>query len=304
MSKKHSTPFAQSEGNQGALALFAKTFTGPEHEPFCWSGGETAVLLVHGFPGTPAEIRPMARVLHDAGYAIQGILLPGFGPQFASLPGRAPQDWVTAVIAAVIQLRATHSHVVLLGLSMGGAIALQAAVHVDLDGLILAAPFHHLGGPAWMGAIWPAIRPVVARIRPFRLIRPDFSDPHTRSTFAEYLPGLDPDDPAVQQALRNFSLPVALLEKVAQTGEKGYEAAAVLPPLPLLVLQGADDEVVIPSRTAELRRRLPEHTYVEVPGDHRFLDGKQESWPIVQQAVLDFLSTLPAQSPSHVAGPS
>ena len=299
---KRPAHLAHRDGNEAALALFATTFAGPEHEPFLWPGGDTAVLLVHGFPGTPAEVRPMAGALHDAGYTVQGILLPGFGPQFATLPERTPQDWVTAVIAAVIQLRATHARVVLLGLSLGGAVSLQAAAHADVDGLILAAPFYHLGGPAWMTAIWPALRPVAARIRPFKLIRPNFSDPRTRDMFEEYLPGLDPDDPAVQQALRDLSLPVALLEKVAQTGEAGCEAAAAVAGLPLLVLQGTDDDVVPPSRTAELRQRLPQHTYVELPGDHHFLDGTQDSWPALQQATLDFLATLPVQS--RINGPT
>jgi len=281
--------------DRAALEIFASTFSGPEHEPFLWEGGDTAVLLVHGFPGTPAEIRPMAETLHEAGYTVQGLLLPGFGPEFGSQEERRLQDWVTAVISAVIGLRARHRRVVLLGLSMGGAVSLQAAASVDLDGLILAAPFYRLG-PAWMEPIWPALRPVVGRIRPFRIIRPDFNDSRTREMLAGYLPGVDPDDPAVQDALRNLKMPVSLLEKVAQTGAAGYAAAGRLLELPLLVLQGAADELVLPARTAELRARMPAHTYVELPGDHDFLDGTASSWPQVQQAARCFMAALPQQA--------
>ena len=42
-------------------------FTGPEHQAFILRGGEPAALLIHGFPGTPREMRPLAETLHAQG---------------------------------------------------------------------------------------------------------------------------------------------------------------------------------------------------------------------------------------------
>ena len=67
-----------------------RAYQGPEHEPFFWEAGEPAALLVHGFPGTPAEMRPLGEVLHEAGWTVHGVLLPGFGPQIQTRIGSMP----------------------------------------------------------------------------------------------------------------------------------------------------------------------------------------------------------------------
>lgn len=284
-------PGIPQANGRGALAPFAPLFATPEHQPFYLPGGDTAVLLVHGFPGTPAEMRPLGAFLHDAGCTVQGLLLPGFGPQLDTLEERAPADWITAVIAAAIQLRATHSRVVLGGLSMGAAVAVQAATRVAVDGLLLINPFWRLG-PDWMTAVWPVLRHLIPGFQPFRLMSPDFDDPRFRAALQTFVPGADLSDPRVQTAVRQFSIPVSLLEKVGAAGQGAYDAAPLLPPRPILVLQGADDEVVPPVRTAKLRARLPAHRYRELPGDHHLIDGEQDSWPVVQDAVLDLLAEV------------
>lgn len=278
-----------SPAQDGALAMFADSFSGPQHRPFYWPAGETAVLLVHGFPGSPAEMRPLAAALHEAGYSVQGLLLPGFGPAIGSIEQRTPAEWRTAVQDAVQVLRAHHQRVVVLGLSMGAATALQAAAAHPVDGLILVAPFWRLG-PDWMTRVWPVMRRIMPRFRPFRVMRPRFDDPRFRAAIQDFLPDADLDDPQVQQAVRDFAVPVTLLDLVGETGAAAFAAAGELPPGPLLVLQGAADEVVTPARTAELRAELPPHAYVELPGDHQLLDGAHAGWEALQTAVLDFLA--------------
>ncbi len=39
----------------------------PRHQPFLWPGSTAAALLIHGFPGTPAEMRPLAETLQPMG---------------------------------------------------------------------------------------------------------------------------------------------------------------------------------------------------------------------------------------------
>ncbi len=64
---------------QAKQFLSFTAFDAPEHQPFFWRSGEAAILMVHGFPGTPKEVRPLARQLYGEGWTVQGLLLPGFG---------------------------------------------------------------------------------------------------------------------------------------------------------------------------------------------------------------------------------
>ncbi|MDX1524529.1 MAG: esterase, partial [Anaerolineae bacterium] len=94
-------------------------FHGQEHRPFHWSGGKRAALLVHGFPGTAAELRPLGRVLHKANWTVRGMLLPGFGPDIETLADRNTRDWLAAIKIELTALRRQHPTVMLIGYSMG-----------------------------------------------------------------------------------------------------------------------------------------------------------------------------------------
>lgn len=49
----------------------------PTTEPFFFQGGRTGVLLLHGFTGTPKEVRWMGEDLQKHGYTVLGIRLHG-----------------------------------------------------------------------------------------------------------------------------------------------------------------------------------------------------------------------------------
>ena len=49
-------------------------------EGYFWPGTSgTGVLLIHGFTGTPAELRELGEILHKRGHTVQGLLLSGHG---------------------------------------------------------------------------------------------------------------------------------------------------------------------------------------------------------------------------------
>ncbi len=102
-----------------------------------------AVLLVHGYNDTPQSVAPLARALYDAGWTVVAPLLPGHG---RSLPVMAiesrAENWKACVSEQYAALKATHSTVVLCGLSMGGALCtLLAAAEPALPALVLLAPY-------------------------------------------------------------------------------------------------------------------------------------------------------------------
>ena len=43
---------------------------------------EVGILLVHGFTGSPASMRPWAEYLNQRGYTVKVPLLPGHGTNF------------------------------------------------------------------------------------------------------------------------------------------------------------------------------------------------------------------------------
>ena len=54
--------------------ILPKPFDGSEHRSFVWTEGDHAALLIHGFPGTPAEMLPLRTVLRDAGWTVHGMI--------------------------------------------------------------------------------------------------------------------------------------------------------------------------------------------------------------------------------------
>lgn len=128
------------------------------------AGGGVAVLLCHGFTGSPQSVGPWAQDLAAAGLAVRVPLLPGHGTSWQDLAGRRWADWVAAVEAELADLRASGATVVVGGLSMGGALALRlAADHpADVAGLVLVNPAVRLTDPRLR--LLPLLRLVTASV--------------------------------------------------------------------------------------------------------------------------------------------
>jgi carboxylesterase len=111
-------------------------------EPFNHDGSDVGVLLCHGFTGTPQSMRPWGEYLADRGYSVRLPLLPGHGTTWQEMNGTTWQDWYSCVDSAFRELHETCERVVVGGLSMGGALALQLAQEHGprISGLVLVNP--------------------------------------------------------------------------------------------------------------------------------------------------------------------
>ncbi len=90
------------------------------------------MLLVHGFTGSPAEMRPLGDHLAGLGIGSVGVLLRGHGTHPNDMLRCRYTDWIADAEDGLQQLLARHNRVFLAGLSMGGTIALNlAARHAD-----------------------------------------------------------------------------------------------------------------------------------------------------------------------------
>jgi carboxylesterase len=102
-----------------------------------------AALVIHGFGDTPQTVRQLAEYLHAVhGWTVRAPLLPGHGRSLAAFDASGSSAWREAVHREYATLCASHQTVVLVGLSMGGAlVTLEAAKAPALPALVLLAAY-------------------------------------------------------------------------------------------------------------------------------------------------------------------
>jgi carboxylesterase len=114
----------------------------PDAEPFAHSGSSTGVLLCHGFTGTPGSLRPWADYLAAAGLSVSLPRLPGHGTTWQEANHTRWEDWYAEVDRAYEELSGHADEIFVMGLSMGGCLALRVAeLRGDgVAGLVLVNP--------------------------------------------------------------------------------------------------------------------------------------------------------------------
>jgi carboxylesterase len=104
------------------------------------SNGKKGCLLLHGFTSCPFELRLLGDHLQNEGFSISIPLLPGHGTSLRDLKAQSWMDWYEAAKMALFELRKTCQTVFVIGLSMGGSIALHLSAHYEVDGIVALAP--------------------------------------------------------------------------------------------------------------------------------------------------------------------
>ena len=250
-------------------------YRGPGHEAFGLRLADPTptpdpvrgALLVHGFAGSPRQLRALAAALATDGWLVEVPRLPGHGTDVRDIAEYRVEDWVQAVEAAAAILReAGVSRLLVAGHSIGGSLALATAEHLRADALVLLAPFAW-PTPGWQRAVAPVLRVFLPPgLRVFG--RLDLGDPATRAGVAGLLPESDLDDPAVAQALRELRVPLTLLEQLFRISSMAIRSAPAIR-VPVLAVQGLDDTVSRPDRTRALLSRFPlPAALVELPAGH------------------------------------
>ncbi len=118
-------------------------------DPFDLVGDDdVGVVLVHGFTGTPFEIRYLGERLAEAGFTVRAPRLPGHGTTVADLDATRWQDWAEAVERAVDALLMRCRRVAVVGQSLGGLLALHVASH-RRDVACVAS----LAAPLWLDGL-------------------------------------------------------------------------------------------------------------------------------------------------------
>ena len=97
----------------------------PTAEPFILPGNKTGCLLIHGFTGTPKEMRWMGEYLNrEHGYTCLGPRLAGHATIPEDMIRSNYTDWTASVEDGFNLLRGMTDRIFLIGLSMGGVLSL------------------------------------------------------------------------------------------------------------------------------------------------------------------------------------
>jgi len=110
-------------------------------ESFFINKGKTACFLIHGFTGDTLDLHDLGEFLADHDYSVRADLLPGHGTNSKDLKATRRGDWTAAVVRGYQQMLNEFERVYVIGLSMGGSLALYLAAQFPLPGVItLSAP--------------------------------------------------------------------------------------------------------------------------------------------------------------------
>jgi carboxylesterase len=140
-----------------------------------------AILLLHGAGDTPQTLRYLAAYLHARGYHVDVPLLPGHGRNVREFTNVTADALTIAAKDCYAALKVSHDWVGVIGLSMGGALAIQlAAEHPELPALGLAAPYLEMPSRVARGArlswLWGPVVPLVASTEGLSILDPSERD--------------------------------------------------------------------------------------------------------------------------------
>ena len=239
----------------------------PGAEPFTHVGGRTGVLLCHGFTGSPQSLRPWAEYLAEAGLSVWLPRLPGHGTTWQEMAHTRWEDWYAELDRAFDELRAHADEIFVMGLSMGGCLALRLA---------------ELRGPAVSGLV---------------IVNPSVTADTRLFALAPVLKFVVPSLKGITSDIKK--------DHVSEVGYKRIpvKAAATLPGLwrvtqahlgdvtqPVLVYRSTVDHVVGPASLRVLRDALPAMEVRECPDSYHVATLDNDA-PAIFAGSLEFVRT-------------
>lgn len=192
----------------------------PNAEPFYFPGNHIGCLLIHGFTGTPYEMRGLGEHLAAQGYTVVAPALAGHATRLEDLLPTRWTDWYASVTRAYDELREQCNPIFAIGLSLGGALVLHLAAHRPVVGVVaISAPFTLANPLLPLFQLFPLLYDLVPTVakraadvdtvdRSILTQHPEYPAYPTRasaSLICDFLPHLHDD-------LRDITAPVLLIQ--------------------------------------------------------------------------------------------
>lgn len=242
------------------------------------ANAETAVLFLHGFVGSRIDFAELGETVAREGYFVRMARLPGHGTTPEDFASQTPETQLAAAREEVLQLRARHQRVYLVGFSMGASVATILAAEGLADRLVLISPYYEITG-AWYYVLPPKVW--------HRMLSP-------------VVPYVIKGDRFVQLNKRDGGLPTYSYKTIPSKGiDTAIELAerACSPETlakvtcPTLVLYSAGDKAACPKTTARAIKHIGSNEkefvcYTKRSNHHLLWDYDAED---VKQRVSEFL---------------
>ena len=198
-------------------------------EPYSAAGGPVGAVLCHGLTGMPGSLRAWGEQLAGAGLSVRIPRLPGHGTTWQDANRTTWQDWYAELERTFDDVRSRCEKAFVMGLSMGGTLALRLAENrgADIAGVVVVNP--SLFTLRKDAKLLPALRLLVPSMPP---VGNDIKKAGVTEPAYDRLPVK-----AAYQLAQLWKVTNADLEKVSQ---------------PLLVLTSKDDHVVEPANSERL----------------------------------------------------
>lgn len=243
-----------------------------------------ACLLIHGFSGSPPEMRWLGAYLAERGVRVEGVRLAGHGTDPEHLTYLTWRDWLASAADGLERLSHGGRKVVVVGFSMGGLLASHlCALHPDkVAGLVtMSSPIYFRDRRIHL---IPVVRHVVRWHRVKSLDTAANTDPlaHTRYHSYRRYPLV-----AVDQLLDLMRVTRKVLPTVTT---------------PALIMQGTHDGVVHPRSAAYIFGRIgstqKELEWLHNSGHGVVFDSEREQvWERVCRFAWEMC--MPANAPGY-----
>lgn len=117
----------------------------PGAEPWSADGNDIGIVVLHGFSGSPASMKPWGQALAAEGWTVRVPRLPGHGTTWQEANLTTWEDWYGEAERNYLELKARCRRVFVMGLSVGGTLSLRLAeVHGDdITGVAVVNPAVH-----------------------------------------------------------------------------------------------------------------------------------------------------------------
>jgi carboxylesterase len=140
----------------------------PEHPTY----ERVGVLLLHGFTSHLNTVNGLVPYLERAGVDYEMPVLRGHGTRFQDMRGVTARDWYDDAEAALMKLAGRVDRVVVVGLSMGGLVALELGMRhpEEIAGVVTVAAALRFKDPL------APLTPLLARLVPFWPSPESFND--------------------------------------------------------------------------------------------------------------------------------
>jgi carboxylesterase len=255
--------------------------------PWTLGSGPRGALLLHGFAGTPPELRRLGEHMAASGWRCIAPALAGHALTPEDLGRTTWQDWAASAQTALDQLLAECEQVVVAGQSMGGTMALHLAAHNDRVEAVAT-----LAAPVWLKDWRLRLLPVAKH-----LVRWDVPEADDVDLFwPDAVHELHSYGRRPTRAIRQLDVFVGVVRR---------ELALVRQPV--LVMHGGRDRVIDPRNAADIERGLvcsaavERHMYAR-SGHGMSVDVDRED--INQRVLAWFERFAPATAHTTPAGPS